>query len=266
MNDKTQDLKDTLETALRVSSEAGALLKTGFRSKLEVHLKGSIDLVTEYDLRSQALIRDALRSAFPDHEFIGEEGDSSSVRSPYRWYVDPIDGTTNFAHGHPAYSVSIALYHESEALVGVVHAPSLDVTWCAARGLGAFRNGERCYVSDTATLERALAATGFPYDVWSNADDNVNEFRRMLKHTQGVRRCGSAALDLAWVADGSYDFYWEQRLKPWDICAGALIVSEAGGKLSDYDGGTADPLTGRLVASNGTLHASVITLLAAADT
>ena len=257
-----------LAMALTIADEAASLAREGWRSGLAIEKKGTIDLVTQYDLRSEALIRARLSEAFPDHRIVGEEGDTWEGSGGATWYVDPIDGTTNFAHGHPFFCVSIALWSESDegALgeVGVVAAPALGVTWSAARGAGARRNGEPCRVSGTIELGDALCATGFPYDRWTSEEDNLREHRAFLKRTRGIRRCGSAALDLCLVADGTYDLYWEQKLNPWDMCAGALLVLEAGGRLSDYDGGPADPRDGRLVASNGALHDEALQVIAEA--
>ncbi|HJK94483.1 MAG TPA: inositol monophosphatase family protein, partial [Polyangiaceae bacterium LLY-WYZ-15_(1-7)] len=241
-------MRDLLKTTLAIAEDAATLVLAGFRDLDAVEKKGTIDLVTEYDLKAEARIRERLAAAFPDDQIVGEEGEDGAV-DPARpvWYVDPIDGTTNFAHGHPFFSVSIARFAEGRAQVGVVAAPALGVVWAAAEGLGATRNGALCRVSERATLEDALCATGFPYDRWTAEDDNLREHRAFLKRTRGIRRCGSAAIDLCLVADGTYDLYWEQRLSPWDMAAGACLVAEAGGTLTDYDGGPADPRTGRLV-------------------
>jgi myo-inositol-1(or 4)-monophosphatase len=194
---------------------------------------------------------------------VGEEGTATGTGDRV-WYVDPIDGTTNYAHGHPFFAVSIALYDGSEGLAGVIAAPALGVTWHGAKGLGAHRNGKRCRVSSKAFLDDALCATGFPYDRREAVDDNLREFGAFIKRTQGIRRCGAAAVDLALVAEGTYDVYWEQRLNAWDTCAGALLVEEAGGRLSDYAGGPADPRSGTLVATNGRLHDAALAVLAEA--
>jgi len=260
------DLDRALQVARETAQAAGALALEGFRSGASVAKKGRIDLVTEYDLRSEREIRSRLSAAFPDHRIVGEEledvegsGDDAPV-----WYVDPIDGTTNFAHGHFFFSVSIALWCRGEPRVGVVFAPALRTEWSGRAGGGAFRNGARIHVSERAALEDAICASGFPYDRGSNPDDNLREVGAFVKRTRGLRRCGSAAIDLALVADGTYDFYWEKQLSPWDMCAGALLVVEAGGRLSDYDGTAADPRTGRLVASNGHLHGDVLATIAEA--
>jgi len=254
------DLSQALATARAIAEEAAVLALEGYRSDLQIQKKGEIDLLTDYDLRCEALIRARLADSFPKHAVVGEEGQDTGSGSLV-WYVDPIDGTTNYAHGHPNFSVSIALYDGAVGLVGVVAAPALGVVWSAAKGMGALRNDVPCRVSRCDELTEALCATGFPYDRRTTEDDNLDEFHAFLKCTQGIRRGGSAAIDLAMVADGTFDAYWEQRLNPWDMCAGALLILEAGGRLSDYQGGPADPRTGRLVATNGRLHEAVVEVL-----
>jgi len=246
-----------LEVAERAALRAGELVMKGWRADTEIARKGRFDLLTEYDLASERLIREELYQEFPDHRVVGEEG-AETGEGELVWYVDPIDGTTNFAHGHFFFGVSIALYRGSEGLVGLVHAPALGVTWKAAKGMGAFRNGKRCSVSEREELEEAVCATGFPYDRWSNADNNHAELALFLQRARGIRRCGAASVDLCLVADGTYDIYWEQGLNAWDMCAGALLVQEAGGRLSTYEGEVADPRSGKLVASNGLLHQAAV--------
>ncbi len=252
-----EDAQRALDVAERAAREAGALVMEGWRAGGEIRRKGRFDLLTEYDLESERLIRKRLTQAFPDHRIVGEE-DAITGEGDVVWYVDPIDGTTNFAHGHFFFAMSIALYRGSEGLVGVVHAPALGVTWKAARGAGAFRNGAPCRVSGRSSLDEALCATGFPYDRGSTHDDNQAELALFLQRARGIRRCGAAAIDLCLVADGTYDIYWEQGLNAWDMCAGALAVLEAGGRLSSYEGAPADPRTGRLIASNGLLHDAAV--------
>jgi myo-inositol-1(or 4)-monophosphatase len=249
----TKRLDDALRVAERAAHRAGSLALRGWRAGGESSKKGRFDLLTEYDLASERSIREELESAFPDHRIVGEEG-ADTGDGDLVWYVDPIDGTTNFVHGHFFFAVSIALYRGSEGLVGVVHAPALGITWKATKGRGAFRNDEPCFVSHREKLEEALCATGFPYDRWSNPDNNVAELAFFLERAQGVRRCGAAAIDLCLVGDGTYDVYWEKALNAWDMCAGALIVTEAGGRVTGYDGEPADPRSGKLIATNGLLH------------
>ncbi|MGD8316919.1 MAG: inositol monophosphatase family protein [Myxococcales bacterium] len=250
------ELDRALRVAEQVAREAGALAMKGWRHAGQVKHKGRFDLITDYDLQCEQLIRDRLRAEFPSHQIVGEEMDTHS-EGELIWYVDPIDGTTNFVHGHVFFAMSIALYQRSRGLVAVVHAPALDVTWKACAGLGAFRNDERCEVSERSRLEQAVCATGFPYDR-SNLEQTYAELALFLQRVRGVRRCGSAAIDLCLVADGTYDIYWERDLHAWDMCAGALMVVEAGGRLSDYEGGPADPRSGRLIASNGLLHDAAV--------
>ena len=239
---RDDELSRALTVARDIAAEAAQLILAGFRSGAEVRKKGRIDLVTDFDLASEALIRERLAAAFPSHAVVGEEGEATGSGALV-WYVDPLDGTTNFAHGHPFFCVSIGLCEGPEPLVGVVAAPAIGVTWSGAKGQGVFRNQERCHVSAQANLLDALSATGFGYDQDTD-DDNLRETRAALKRTHGIRRCGSAAMDLAMVADGTYDFYWEQRLNPWDLAAGACLVTEAQGRTSDYDGRPADPRRG----------------------
>lgn len=247
--------------ATAIAEEAGALISEGYRQPTEVRKKGVVDLVTDFDLRAEKHVVERLRAAYPEHVIVAEEGAAERNAEGPCWYVDPIDGTTSFAHGHPFFCVSIALYDGSEGLVGAVHAPALGVTWSAARGRGARRNRHPCHVSQVRSLHEALVATGFPYDRHASHENNLREFGTFMRRAQGIRRCGSAALDLCLVADGTYDGYWEQKLSPWDMAAGAFIVHEAGGRLSRYDGGPADPLSGKLVASNGLLHDKMLAVL-----
>ncbi len=257
---KMQDFmvpKNELERALAVAEEAaldaGTLAMQGWRAGAAVSKKGRFDLLTEYDLASERLIRERLGASFPDHRIVGEEAEETGA-GDLVWYGGASDGATNFAHGHFFFAVSIALYDGNEGLVGVVCAPALGVLWKASQGGGAFRNSNPCAVSTRERLDEAVCATGFPYDRWSNPDNNHAELALFLKRVRGVRRCGAASIDLCLVADGTYDLYWEKALSAWDMCAGALIVREAGGRLSGYRGENADPRSGKLVASNGLLH------------
>jgi myo-inositol-1(or 4)-monophosphatase len=250
------DLDATLATAEAVAREAGELTRRTYRRRPAVRYKsGTVDLVTQTDVEAEALIQRRLAERFPGHGLLAEEGTGAAGDAEAVWIVDPIDGTTNFAHGHPCYCVSIALALRGALVVGVVHAPALGVTWAARRGGGATRDGEPVRVSTTPTLGLALCASGFPYDRASAADNNVDEWGAMIRHTQGLRCCGSAAIDLALVADGTYDAYWEKRLKPWDVAAGALIVTEAGGRVTALDGdGPVPPWPEVIVATNGHVH------------
>jgi myo-inositol-1(or 4)-monophosphatase len=266
MNDDRSDerarLSAMLPAVLDVAREAGALVMRGYRSAKSVQKKGAIDLVTEYDLASEALIVKRLGALFPDIGIVGEEGHASHQTAALTFFVDPIDGTTNFAHGHPFFAVSLGLCRAGEPLLGVLVAPALGVEWTGVVGVGAWRNGEVCSVSSTTTLQDALCATGFGYSVVdAEQDDNQREFKEVQRKVRGMRRCGSAALDLALVADGTYDAYWEFLLQPWDMAAGAALVLAAGGKITAIDDSALDVRTGACLASNGALHAPLSALV-----
>jgi myo-inositol-1(or 4)-monophosphatase len=264
------ELAAALPEIERVAREAGELTRRGFRRGAQVRKKGAADLVTEYDLASEAHISGELGRVFPGIENVGEErqGKRAVARGgaeALRFFVDPIDGTTNFAHGHPFFCVSIGLCRGVEPLAGVIYAPVLELCWTGAVGLGATRNGERCAVSACAALSEALCATGFGYDVIGKPDDNMVEFSAVVARSRGIRRCGAAALDLALVADGTYDLYWEYLLQPWDLAAGAALVRAAGGRVSGFAGQPLDVLQGAVVASaSAPLADEVSSLLAQA--
>ncbi len=254
---------DDLALALSIADEAGRLLLEGAGGHHAASTKGSaIDLVTEYDRRAEALILDRLRAARPGDGLLAEEGGLLASPSARRWIVDPIDGTTNFAHGHPVFCVSIALEAAGSIVAGVVHAPALGLTFAARRGGGATCNGAPIHVSDEGDLGRALLATGFPYDRHTARENNFDQFVALQRRAQGVRRLGSAAIDLALVARGVYDGYWEMKLKPWDVAAGALLVVEAGGVVTGWRGEAVCLERGAVVASNGRLHAALLETLA----
>jgi myo-inositol-1(or 4)-monophosphatase len=262
MNER--ELVDTVGVLERVARQAGALVLAGYRKGGEVHKKGAIDLVTEHDLASQALIERELALALPGLTVVGEEGQGARTAAGLACFVDPIDGTTNFAHGHPFFGVSLGLCEAGVPLAGVIFAPALDVCWTGVVGHGAQRNGTPCRVSSRArVLKDALCATGFGYDVVGTADDNVAEFRAVQASSRGLRRCGAAALDLAMVADGTYDAYWEWLLQPWDLCAGAALVLAAGGLVTDFAGGPLDVRRGAVIASNVYVHDELQGLIAA---
>lgn len=244
-----------------VADRAAALVMERWRGVLSVDRKGRIDLVTEVDLASEDLIRAELAAAFPGVPMVGEERSGEGPLPETAFIVDPIDGTTNFAHGHPFFAVSIGLRREGRLTLGVVAAPALGRVWSAAAEVGAFRDDAPMRVSARDTLDGALGATGFPYDRREREDDNLAEHAAFVMAMRGVRRCGSAACDLALVAEGTYDVYWEQGLKPWDLAAGVVLVREAGGRVTDYRGGPFGRAEARLVASNARLHEAALALL-----
>lgn len=250
-------LREALETAVGIAREAGDLLMQhrARMDELVIDRKGRIDLVTTADRESETLVRDRLASAFSDHDVHGEEFGDSSRGADYRWIVDPLDGTTNFVHGHPMFVVSIGLMHGEDPVVGVVHAPALGETYTAARGVGAFLDGRPMRVSTTSKLDEAMVATGFPYRRAERSDNNLANFGRVALDVRGIRRGGSAALDLAYVACGRFDAFWELHLEPWDVAAGACLIREAGGRVTDALGGDDWLEGGHIVASNsGPLH------------
>jgi myo-inositol-1(or 4)-monophosphatase len=256
------ELDEILDEARAVADEAAALLLAGLGRASCVAHKGEVDLVTEYDRRAEELILERLLGRFPGWAVRAEEsGVHGAPDAEATWIVDPLDGTTNFSHGHPVFAVSLGLSHRGELVAGVVTAPALAFSVWARQGGGAFSNGAPARVSSTDRLEAALVATGFPYDRRTATDDNTREYVAFVKRALGLRRCGAAAVDLALVARGVYDGYFEPRLHPWDVAAGAVIVAEAGGRISDYDGAPMDPERGWIAASNGRIHSQMLSLI-----
>jgi myo-inositol-1(or 4)-monophosphatase len=251
-----------LDFAIDTARCAGALLLEGLKSQRRIELKSSFEVVTDIDRASEQLIVSAIRARFPDHSIMAEEGGGMFDHSRPTWLIDPIDGTNNYAHGFPVFSVSLALLRDGAPLLGIVYDPTRDELFAAERGQGARCNGRRIHVSENETLAASLLATGFPYDYATNPDNNAREFTTLAGRVQGVRRPGSAALDLAYVAMGRFDAFWELRLQPWDSAAGALLVSEAGGRVTEWRGGRWNPWSDRLLASNGRIHDELIDALA----
>jgi myo-inositol-1(or 4)-monophosphatase len=248
--------------AVEVARAAGDLLRTELRSPRRITYKGApTNLVTEMDARAEALIVDRLLAAFPGDAVLAEERGAQPGRSGRRWIIDPVDGTTNYAHGLPAYAVSIALEIDGRVELGVVYDPSHEEMYVAQRGGGAFCNEQRLAVSRTDTLDASLLTTGFPYDIRVNPDNNLKEYAAFATRSRAVRRFGSAVIDLAWVACGRYDGFWELRLGPWDVAAGGLLVEEAGGRLTSLTGGPLDLEAPTLLASNGKIHAAMLAVL-----
>jgi len=248
--------------AAAIAQEAGALLRSYYDRGVATEYKGDVDVVTEADRASERLITERLTAAFPDHGIYGEEGARQRVESEYRWYVDPLDGTTNFAHGFPVFCVSLGLEHrpadrpagsDGELVAGVIYDPMRDDLFAAEKGKGAWLNGRRVHVSGTKHLAEALLATGFPSRK-RHVSPNIHFYQEFTLRSHGVRRAGSAALDLAYTACGRLDGFWEFHLNPWDTAAGALLVTEAGGVMSRFDGPPFCLDSGEVLASNGLLH------------
>lgn len=254
-----------MEEFLRVSKEAArraGQIQREKRGHVEnIEFKGDINLVTEVDHACEAAILETLQQNFPEHQILAEEGGEKNNSSPYKWIIDPLDGTTNYAHGYPCYCVSIALEHEGSVVLGIVYDPIHEELFEATRGQGTFLNGHRIHVSQNAPLKRALLATGFAYDVCEAADNNLEHFADFILTSQAVRRDGSAAIDLAYIACGRYDGFWEMGLYAWDVAAGSLLVEEAGGTLSLFDGSSLDIHAKRIVASNGLIHQEMLDTL-----
>jgi myo-inositol-1(or 4)-monophosphatase len=260
---EADELRALRGLAERLARAAGAVQRERYETCFEIRTKSaSIDLVTEVDHACEALIVGGIRERRPDDAILAEEGSGDDhPGARWRWIIDPIDGTTNFAHGYPRFCVSIGLEHEGERAIGVVYDPLLDELYCAVRGQGATRNGVPIGVSSETELERAVVATGFAYDVRRSTEDNIDHFIAFVKHARAIRRDGSAALDLCYVACGRFDAYWELKLHPWDVAAGLLIVEEAGGRTSDLSGGPAKSSGFECVASNGSVHEAVLAIL-----
>ena len=256
---KDENVARELEAALSAAKEAGEVLRKGFGWQHSVRYKGEVDLVTEVDEQAEQVIREILLGAFPAFGMLAEEGGALVGEEDARWIVDPLDGTTNYAHGLPILCVSIALERAGKVLLGVVHDPMREETYLAERRGGATLNAEPIKVSDTDELIGALIATGFPYDR-TEMPGALELFGRLAATTRGMRRLGSAALDLCYVASGRLDGYYERGIWPWDLAAGSMILEEAGGKLTNYRGDVLD-LDGReIVASNGRLHSAMTRL------
>jgi myo-inositol-1(or 4)-monophosphatase len=255
-------MDEFLIVAKDAAYQAGALLRANWLQPKTIETKTDIvDLVTNVDKAADTLITGLLRSRFPSHQIIAEESAVSGQDSAYQWYIDPLDGTTNFAHGFPHFAVSIALAHESRMMVGVVHDPLRGETFCAVRGKGATLNDAPIHVSHAPALEQSLVLTGFPYDRRKRSEYYLRFYQAVMVRSQGVRRCGSAALDLCYVACGRADAFWEWRLHPWDTAAGSLLVEEAGGTMSDFTGQMFSIHGEQTLASNGVVHDEMLEAL-----
>lgn len=248
------------DEAVEIATRAGDILRSYWGKLTKITSKTTYwDLVTEADLASEAFILQALKEKFPSHAILSEEaGLLKGSASPYQWFVDPLDGTTNFTHQYPMVAVSIGLVIQGVPSVGVVYNPILSELFEAVKGEGAKLNGHPIQISSINHLEKSLLATGFAYDRRETQDNNYAEFCRLTQSSQGVRRGGAAAIDLAYVAAGRFDGYWERGLKPWDLAAGVVLVQEAGGLVTSYEGGSFDMHSGRILASNSLIHTRLI--------
>ncbi len=244
-----------LDVAIQAAKKAGELLRSRFRTHLKIREKAPANLVTDLDTQSEQIVLSILQSAYPDVSFITEESEKTAVNgSNEYWIIDPLDGTTNYIHGYPFFSVSIALERNDRIVLGVVYNPIADDLYTAELGQGAYCNGEKIHISNTSGLDHALIGSGFPYYAWNTEDNNSRQWARMIKKVVSLRCDGSAALDLCLVAAGVLDGFWELDLEAWDLAAGSLIVQEAGGKVTLVDGKIFTPYQRSVLASNGKLH------------
>jgi myo-inositol-1(or 4)-monophosphatase len=253
---------DFLTVAIESAKEAGRFLKLNLGKVKNIESKKEeINLVTEIDKGSEKKIIDFLKSRFPNHSILAEESGETNLGSDFKWIIDPLDGTTNYTHSFPVFCVSIALEFKGEVILGVVYDPNLDELFYAEKGKGAFLNGKRISVSKTDKLIKSMLATGFPYNVKENPDNCIEHFVNFLMEAQAIRRLGSAALDLVYVACGRLDGFWEVNLNPWDTAAGKIIVEEAGGKVTDFYGNDFNIYTKGIVASNGLIHEQMLEVI-----
>jgi myo-inositol-1(or 4)-monophosphatase len=247
--------------AVDLAQKSGALLKKMFNKTHNIQYKGEINLVTEADKLSEDLIIEAISRNFPDHGILSEESPAITGAGEMRWIIDPLDGTTNYAHGYPVFCVSIALENKGKVILGVVYDPMREEMFVAVQGEGTYLNGKKISVSDCSNLSKSLLATGFPYDIRESKENNLDYFNAMAINVQAIRRAGAAALDLANLAAGRFDGFWELKLKPWDTAAGGLLVTEAGGVVSDIAGEKWNLQSPSLLASNGLIHEQMIKVL-----
>ncbi len=256
-----RELEALRSAAVSAAKRAADVITSKAPLRRKIRFKGKVDLVTEVDGLAEEAIVSYLGKKFPNHSFLAEETGGSELGSEFLWVIDPLDGTTNFAHGFPVYCVSIGLRHLDSVILGVVYNPNLDELFTATRNGGAFLNGKRIAVSRTRTLGRSLLATGFPYDIRESKVNNLDHFSAFALKAQAVRRAGSAALDLCYLACGRFDGFWELKLAPWDVAAGSLMVTEAGGRVSDFRGGKFSIFAREMLASNNKIHDQMIKTL-----
>jgi myo-inositol-1(or 4)-monophosphatase len=252
-----------LNFAIETARQAGQILLEKFGRKINVSKKGDINLVTEADLASEELIIERIKSYYPKHSILAEEAGNAVViggDNQWKWIIDPLDGTTNFAHGYPCFCVTMALEHNDEIVLGVTFDPTRDEMFAAERGRGASLNGKPIRVSETEDLSESLIVTGFPYD-FKRRNDFARHLTEFLLQSRGVRRDGSAAIDMAYVACGRFDGFWEEGLNPWDMAAGLLLIEEAGGQVTGYDNAKFNIYRPPIAASNGLIHGQMLDVL-----
>jgi myo-inositol-1(or 4)-monophosphatase len=256
-----------LQIAIEAAIEAGKFLRTNVGKIRQIEYKeGQVtNLVTEIDKNSEKLIIGRIKDKYPDHDFLAEESGAADIKSEFRWIIDPLDGTVNYTHGLPIFCVSIALERKGEIILGVVYDPSMDELFTAEKGKGAWLNKQRLEVSKATNLIKSLVVTGFPYTVNENPEPDITHFRNFVVESQAVRRLGSAALDLCYVASGRFDGFWEGSLHPWDMAAGVLMVMEAGGRWTDYCGAVSNVYNKQMLATNGLIHEQMIEVLKKAN-
>ena len=247
-------MKEFRKLAIRAAKEAGDILRENLGKIKRIDYKGRVSLVTDIDRKAEERIIDIIRERYPSHDILTEESRIKEKGSQYKWIIDPLDGTTNYVHEYPRYCVSIALEKDGEVILGVVYDPVPDELFLAEKGKGATLNERRISISKVDKLDKSLLATGFPYDRRERADEYLKIYREFMVNAQGVRRDGAAALNLCYIANGRFDGFWEEQLAPWDVAAGSLIVTEAGGRVTDFKGDRLDIYVKNILASNGKIH------------
>jgi myo-inositol-1(or 4)-monophosphatase len=255
-------MKDFLQIAEAACRKSGAIQLEGMKKSLTIDFKGAINLVTDVDRACERAIVDLIQGTYPDHDLLAEEGTGQRKDSPYKWIVDPLDGTTNYTHGYRLFCTSIALEYKGEIVVAAVYEPNLGEMYLAEKNAGATLNGKTLQVSEIPALDKAMLCTGFAYNIRETANNNLNHFQNFLMKAQAVRRDGVAAVDLCFIAAGRYDGFWELNLFPWDVAAGFLILEEAGGMVSNFSGQPFDIYQKEILASNGKIHPEMVQVLA----
>jgi len=255
------DLEPFKKIAVQAAKRGGKLLKEGLQEEITVSYKEALEIVTNIDTRSEKAIVALISRNFPDHQIMAEEGSGRKIRSSYKWIIDPLDGTTNFSHRFPFFCVSIALEVKGRVRLGVIYDPVRRELFSAEKGKGAFLNGLALQTSSVKSLKQSLLVTGFAYDIQSDPSNTFKHFIDFTLNAQAVRRTGSAALDLCYVAAGRFDGFWEMKLRPWDTAAGSLILSEAGGRVTDFSGGPYSIYGDEILATNSNIHKEMIKIL-----